>query len=498
MPKFKPFVKELFGSTITSGLEVLDKEAEAYIPPEIIEVIEAAPISEEFKKAILPLTSKGVESPLGVLAIMLLGMALGAAVGVATPIARAASMKLDRLIQTYRLDPSTITRLWLRGFPDEARKEEWWDDLREQGWSPEKIEAAKELAKAIPPLSDMVRFADFSAFDPEVIEKWREFYDAPEWLLKPFELLGITNEAPRDWANKYWFSHYVQPGRFELGELFKRSKGWEINPTPENLEKTEELGVVEDDLTLAYRTMAYSEFWQKRLVELAKEIPTRVDIRRWWDMRTIDEDRLRQLYQAQGYFGDDLEDYVLWTKVYTAFPDLVARVKYGWITEETAKGELLAMGMPPDRAEEMWQTKFKKVVAPERVQVERDLTKTDITMAVKKEIMSRGQGVELLVDLGYSQDEAGYIIDARVAAAGSPESYFEFKKLVGDYRKALGEPVKEIPAEVLEAEKLLRGLEVSLKEKTEAKAPQEELDIMQADIATARARLDDLKALHEL
>ncbi|GAI60581.1 unnamed protein product, partial [marine sediment metagenome] len=58
-------------------------------------------------------------------------------------------------------------------------------------------------------------------------------------------------------------------------------------------------------------------------------------------MRTIDEARLRDIYQAQGYWGEDLEDYVTWTKVYTDFPDLVARYKNGWISLEDVKAQLI-------------------------------------------------------------------------------------------------------------------------------------------------------------
>ncbi|GAJ24402.1 unnamed protein product, partial [marine sediment metagenome] len=194
----------------------------------------------------------------------------------------------------------------------------------------DRIEAFQELVKVIPPLSDMVRFADYSAFDPEVIEKWREFYDAPDWIREPMALVGIIE----DWADKYWFSHWVQPGRFELGEMHRRDL------------------ITDDEVKLAYRTMGYSEYWQEKLLNLVKAVPTRVDVRRWWDMQTIDEDRLRQIYHAQGYYDQDLEDYVLWTKVYVAFPDLIARWRNGWITEEDVKSELTTLGMPEERATE--------------------------------------------------------------------------------------------------------------------------------------------------
>ncbi|GAH98328.1 unnamed protein product, partial [marine sediment metagenome] len=106
-------------------------------------------------------------------------------------------------------------------------------------------------------------------------------------------------------------------------------------------------------------------------------IPTRVDVRRFWDMRTIDEARLRDIYQAMGYWEEDLEDYVLWTKVYVAFPDLMARWSKGWITLDEVRTELTALGMDPERLEEFIQMKVK-AGQPERTATERDITKTDI------------------------------------------------------------------------------------------------------------------------
>ena len=66
-------------------------------------------------------------------------------------------------VTDYRFDPGTITRIWLR---DKPAYEKYWEDLKAHGWDDERIEVAKELAKIIPPLADMVRFADYSSFDP--------------------------------------------------------------------------------------------------------------------------------------------------------------------------------------------------------------------------------------------------------------------------------------------------------------------------------------------
>lgn len=339
-----------------------------------------------------------------------------------------------------RLDPGTITRIWLR---DKTKYEELWNDLKQQGWTEDRIEVAKELAKIIPPLSDMVRFADFAAFDPEVIAKWRQFYDAPSWIAEPFELLGVTGE----WANKYWFSHWIQPGRFELGEMHRRE-------------------LIDDDaVKLAYRTMGYSPFWQDLLLDLVKAVPTRVDVRRWWDMRTIDEAELRKIYHKQGYYGKDLDNYVLWTKVYVAFPDLIARFKNGWITEDDVRSELTALGMPAERVEEMIQTKIK-TAAPAQVEEDRKATATEIMKGVKKEQITWDEGVEMLGDLGYSAETAEFKLNVYIGVTeGSPETYSEFKQMSQMYRKAIGLPYEIPPIGLQEAEKALKEAEAELKAK---------------------------------
>ena len=104
---------------------------------------------------------------------------------------------------------------------------------------------------------------------------------------------------------------------------------------------------------------------------------------------------------------------MLWTKVYVAFPDLIARWRNGWITEDEVKSELTTLGMPDERATELIETK-KKEVDGEKVADERALTKAEIYAGVKKGIISWEEGLDLLQDLGYSTDDATFILETRV------------------------------------------------------------------------------------
>ena len=396
---------------------------------------------DDIKALIAKVTTPGQPIPLLVLIPLAAIVFLPMLFSLSQPLGRIFMYQQDKLLHSFRLDPTTITSAWLRDKPGY----EWlWQDLNDLGYGDKKIDVIKELAKIIPPLADMVRFADFSAFDPEVIEAWREFYDAPDWITEPMKLLGITNEAPRDWANKYWFSHWIQPGRYELGDMYRRGLMGEPLVGTGDYGAEEQEGEAEQTIKLAYRTMGYSAFWQDRLLHLVREIPTRVDVRRWWDMRTIDEEELRSIYQRQGYFGKDLDNYVRWTKVYVDFPVKMAHFKNGWITEDDVRDWLRGLEIPEDRIEDFIREKTKPL-EPERVTKDRDLTMALIVEGVKKAVISGSEAIELLMDLGYNRDEADYILTVRVeTVTGSPENVEEFRDITQKYRRAVGMPAKPV------------------------------------------------------
>ncbi|KKN22385.1 hypothetical protein LCGC14_0915770 [marine sediment metagenome] len=431
----------------------------------------------------------------------LVGMMIGLGMGAAAPISRIGSYQIDKLVKSFRLDPQTIAALWLR---DKEKYQGLWSDLLDQGYSAIRLEGMQELVKIIPPLADMVRFADFGSFDPKIIELWREFYDAPSWITEPMSLLGITNEAGRDWANKYWFSHWRQPGRFELGEIYRRGLLGTPKIGQEEIGGDGSDGPAEELVKNAYLTQGFSSFWQDHLLQLVREIPTRVDIRRWWDMRTIDETELRSLYQRHGYFGKDLENYVVWTKVYTDFPMMMARFKNGWITEDDIRSWLRGLGMPEERITQFIQERTKPE-KPARTATEKDLTKTEIYKGVKKDLISWEQGIELLMDLGYDEDEADYILAVNVGVLeGSPATFEEFKDWTTKYKIAAGQEVKPMPEELKKAAAELvrisdevKSLEIAVRTEEQllvdqdAIPPETEERLKELQVALNRARAEE-------
>jgi len=295
--------------------------------------------------------------------------------------------ELKSLLDT-RLDPANWITAFRRKYEDFSKIE---DDLKHQGWSEDRIEALKFVTLYYPGPDEVMRWAAREVFEPRLREKFQLDKFMPPEFKEWAEKAGITGEV----ADNYWASHWALPSTGQVIELWRR-KIWDKETVDDFWTELDMVPWVREDLFKLFRA-----------------VPTRVDVRRFWDMRTIDEPRLRDIYQAMGYWEEDLEDYVLWTKVYVAFPDLIARWRNGWITLEEVKSELTGLGMPADRVDEMVETKIK-AEAPERTAGERDITKTDIIKGVKTGVITRDEGAELLVDMGYDEDEAVYILEINI------------------------------------------------------------------------------------
>jgi len=364
----------------------------------------------------------------------------------------------------YRFDPAVITRLWLRGFPDEIKKEDWWKDLQDQGWNEERIAAAKELAMLLPTPSDLITWQAREVFEPDAIEKYGLADEFEKLDLTLFEKVGISEEM----AKNYWMAHWQHASWTQVVEMLHRGL------------------MTEEDVWEWFRLVEIPPYWREKLIAMSWNIPTRVDVRRWWDMRTITEADLREIYTRQGYHGKDLEDYITWTKVYTDLPDLIARYKNGWINLGDVKARLLEDGMPEARMEEILETKFKQTVAQERVAETTALTRALIIKGAKEGKLTKEQTIDLLIRKNYDEWEAEYIYAVEVEAAASPETYLEFKQLVESYRRSQGMSTVEIPREVIELEKRLLGIEKRLKEakaKGEREAKINELEVARAELA---------------
>jgi len=331
-----------------------------------------------------------------------------------------------KFITQERLDPTSVITAWRR---DRAKYEKLFQDLKDSGWTEDRIETLKFVTQYYPSPQDLITWQAREVFEPEMIARYGLDDEFEAIDKEPFYKAGMTDEQTLN----YWRAHWEHASWTQVVEMLHRGQ------------------LTESEVWDWFRVIEIPPFWRQKLINVSWNVPTRVDVRRWWEMGTIDEARLREIYLALGYHDKDLDDYVIWTKIYVAFPDLIARFKNGWITEDDVRSELATLGMPSERIEEVMQTKVKPE-KPAQVEEDRKATATEIMKGVKKELISWDEGIEMLGDLGYDAETAEFKLNVYLGVSeGSPETYSEFKQMTQLYRKAVGQEAKSLPPELIEA-----------------------------------------------
>ncbi len=391
---------------LTDALEDINPEQKAALEDILHMITEDPNTPPQLKTFLEHATERG--NPLIILAAIILVplMFIPMVTGTFRPLGKLFEHKQERLLKTLRLDPISVINAWRRDKPTY----EWlFDDLKDQGWSAERIDALKFFTLFMPSAGDIVSWYAREVYEPDMVERYGLDSELPSYEQTDFPKIGVDATQ----AKNYWMAHWVHASYMQIREMLHRGVLSLDKEMPAPPTTKEGWAARDAEGTAAaydwFRLVEIPPFWRARLTEMMFEVPTRVDVRRFWDMRTISEERLRSIYHAQGYHGKDLEDYILWTKVYVAFPDLIARWSKGWITLDDVRAELVGYGMPADRLEELIQTKIK-AEQPERTSAERDITKSDIIKGVKTGVITREEGIELLMDMGYDEDEADYIL----------------------------------------------------------------------------------------
>ncbi|MBA7556862.1 hypothetical protein ES705_49585 [subsurface metagenome] len=176
----------------------------------------------------------------------------------------------------------------------------------------------------------------------------------------------------------------------------------------------------------------------------------------------------------------------------------MARYKNGWINLEEVKHQLVVVDkMPEERFEELLQTKIK-AVQEERLTETTALTRSLIIKGAKADKLTREETIELLMLKNYGKWEAEYIYDIEVTGAASPETPMEFRQLVESYRHAVGLDFKDIPSEVLEADKKRSELRLKLAQAISKPAPEDEIAQLRADLEIAEVTFQNMKAAEGL
>ena len=275
-------------------------------------------------------------------------------------------------------------------------------------------------------------------------------------------------------------------------EQSKRRKE-ERRPEPKRLSeaKLEDLAfygiITEAEWKAGLLALGYTESDANKLIQLAREEWAKKEekpkVRRLaesdiidayeFGLRTIDD--VKAWYLEAGYSPEDAD--LLARLVYLKYevPKLRTLYRNGWINKQQLIKGLEELGIPEPRRTEMAMN-FIKAEQPERLRKERDLTKSEIIKGVKSGVITPQQAVYLLMDLGYDEWEAWYLLAIyKVVEAGDPEGYWEMRKIIELQKKARGLPAKEIPDELIILEQEQRRLKEELDRLRKTGAPEEEI-----------------------
>jgi hypothetical protein len=245
-----------------------------------------------------------------------------------------------------RLQIQDIGQLVLRG---EMSSDAAVGELYNQGWKREHAQAVMKLLQIIPVPGDLISMAVREAWDDGFAALAGTDADLPSEFV---EWAGKQGLSP-DWCKRYWRSHWQLPSAQMGFEMLHRGA---IGPT---------------DLDKLLKALDISPGWRDKLVQIAYNLPTRVDTRRAYQQGVIGETEVHDVYVALGYEEK-------WAKILTDWTVIA--------------------------------------YAPE----EKDVTVADIRTGLQKGMLTEAEATDYLKSLDVGDEAIGfYIAQARFARAAA-------------------------------------------------------------------------------
>ncbi|GAH98690.1 unnamed protein product, partial [marine sediment metagenome] len=151
--------------------------------------------------------------------------------------------------------------------------------------------------------------------------------------------------------------------------------------------------------------------------------------------------------------------------------DILKGLKAEIITEGEALARLQELRYTPLDAEFLLKI-YKATIKPPVEAREREASKADIVLAVKKGLITAEEGYLMLQDIGFTPEASQFILTVRAEESPfSPMSYQEFKGTTGKWRKAAGmeagperEAIRKAAGEVVKLARDLEALHDALEE----------------------------------
>lgn len=378
----------------------------------------------------------------------------------------------DLFVKSYlqSLTKTELFQLYWRGKIDKDTLKKKLEHIGIVDWA---VDYLLELTKRIPPPSDLVMFELREVFRPE--QRKVLLQPPPSEEFKKYMKMHGFDEY---WAESYWASHWRIPPPTHLYRFLWYMNAGDFAKTEEEAKKTKKPLFNEE---LMERYLRYNDilpFFIPHYILTSYRPFTRVDTRRMYADGILTREEVEKEYMRLGYDPDHAKKLALWTVAYEEARKVRDWLRKGWISLEGAKQYLIKIGIPQERVEE-WIKRW--VYNPERTARERDLTKSEIIKGVKKGIIDIETAKKLLMNIGYEEWEAEYILLVHLMT-GSPETEMEYIQLIVKLKQSEGVKVPDVPEELIQLEKQIRKLRKEIEEMRKEKRPEEEIAFKEKEL----------------
>ncbi len=249
-----------------------------------------------------------------------------------------------------RLDPIVLVQaLWRKlgiGKNEEAVKQE----LRDQGWSEERMNTLLETAKFYPSAQDLILWQAREVYETDAIEKYGLKDELDRLEKEPFYKAGIDDSQ----IANYWMAHWQHPEWQTIRQMLFRTD------------------LTEKDVWEWFRLVEIPPYWRDKLIEIMYQPFTRVDVRRMNKIGVLNREETKRAYLDLGFNEDKAEKMTAFTELYNADPEdnekteedkrkdelrgltrtaIIKQFQQELIPEEEAKSYLLDIGMTEEVAQ---------------------------------------------------------------------------------------------------------------------------------------------------
>jgi hypothetical protein len=189
-----------------------------------------------------------------------------------------------------------------RGIIDNKTYEKYMKVL---GFNDEDIKRFEEIRKFYPSPSDLIRFAVRDVYNEQIVKKYGYDEEFPESIVEDVKKIGMDEK----WIRAYWRAHWELPSPTQAYEMLQRLNPKVLQIRGDAYRKMglnpEEIKTDLDTVRELLKIADYPKYWRDRLIAIAYNPLTRVDLRRIYTLGLINDDELLARSMELGYTEDD-------------------------------------------------------------------------------------------------------------------------------------------------------------------------------------------------